>query len=146
MIIGGIQADIERCQKLSEALGVDRQVIFLGPRPVQLLQDYLSQADCLISPREKGVNTPMKIYSYLAAGVPVIATNIPSHTQILDNNNACLVEPEPASIADGINKVLGDQIYASQLAEKASQDAEELYSYQAYKDKLIEIYNKLENA
>ena len=146
MIIGGIQADIERCQKLSETLGVDRQVMFLGPRPVQLLQDYLRQADCLISPREKGVNTPMKIYSYLAAGVPVIATNIPSHTQILDNNNSCLVEPEPVSIADGINKVLSNQFYANQLAEKARQDAEESYSYKTFKDNLIEIYNKLENS
>jgi glycosyltransferase involved in cell wall biosynthesis len=146
MIIGGIQADIERCQKLAETLGVDRQVVFLGPRPVQLLQDYLRQADCLISPREKGVNTPMKIYSYLAAGVPVIATNIPSHTQILDNNNACLVDPEPVSIADGINKVLSNQLYANQLADKARQDTDESYSYQAFKDNLIEIYNKLEKA
>ena len=88
----------------------------------------------------------MKIYSYLAAGVPVIATNIPSHTQILDKNNACLVEPEPASIADGINKVLNDQLYANQLAEKARQDANESYSYQAFKDNLTEIYNKLETA
>lgn len=146
MIIGGIQPDIERCQKLAETLGVEKQVMFLGPRPVQLLQDYLKQADCLISPRGKGVNTPMKIYSYLAAGVPVIATNIPSHTQILDKNNACLVEPEPASIADGINKVLNDQLYANQLAEKARQDANESYSYQAFKDNLTEIYNKLETA
>lgn len=146
MIIGGIPQDIERCQKLSETLGVGKQVLFLGPRPVQLLQDYLVQADCLISPRGKGVNTPMKIYSYLGAGVPVIATNIASHTQILDEDNACLVEPLPSSIAEGVNKILSDQQFANQLAEKARQDADELYSYQAFKDHLIDIYHKLEQS
>jgi glycosyltransferase involved in cell wall biosynthesis len=145
LVIGGIAEDIRRCQALANRLNVDRQIQFTGPRPVQLLQEYLEQADCLISPRTKGVNTPMKIYSYLGAGVPVIATDIASHTQALNDKNACLVEPSPSSIASGINKIVSDQDYAKELASQAKQDADELYSYQAFKDHLINIYKALEN-
>ena len=146
IVIGGIPEDILRCQSLAEKVGVRNQVVFAGPRPVQLLQDYLEQADWLVSPRTKGVNTPMKIYSYLGAGVPVIATNIASHTQVLTEKNACLVEPDPSSIATGINKMASDQEYATQLARQAKQDADELYSYQAFKHHLAEIYQDLENS
>ena len=145
LVIGGIPEDIHRCQALADRLEVKKQVQFTGPRPVQLLQEYLEQADCLISPRTKGVNTPMKIYSYLGAGVPVIATKIASHTQVLTNQNACLIEPSPSSIASGINKISRDQEYAKKLARQAKQDADILYSYQAFKDHLIEIYQKLEH-
>ena len=145
IIIGGIAEDIARCRELSESLNVANKVIFLGPRPVNLLQEYLTQADCLISPRTKGVNTPMKIYSYLGAGVPVIATDIASHTQVLNENNACLVEVSPASIAAAINKVVNDPVYARRLADHAKHDSIEFYSYQAYKTHLTDIYNKLQN-
>ena len=145
MVIGGIPEDILRCQALADRLDVDKKIHFTGPRPVQLLQEYLEQADCLISPRTKGVNTPMKIYSYLGAGVPVIATNITSHTQVLTGNNACLVEPKPSNIACGINRIVNDQSYAKDLATQAKQDANELYSYQAFKEHLINIYKTLEN-
>ena len=144
IVIGGIPEDIQRCSALAKQYGVDKHVVFPGPRPVQLLQNYLEQADWLVSPRTKGVNTPMKIYSYLGAGVPVIATNIASHTQVLNEFNACLVEPDPAGIASGINKVAGDQAYAKRLAKQAKKDADELYSYQAYKHHLVEIYQGLE--
>ncbi len=144
IIIGGLPENIQRCQSLAEKIGVEKQVVFTGPRPVHLLQDYLVQADWLVSPRIKGINTPMKIYSYLAAGVPVIATNIVSHTQVLTENNACLVEPDPSSIACGINKLATDQEYAKQLARQAKQDAEELYSYRSYKRHLLSIYQSLE--
>ena len=146
IVIGGIPEDILRCQVLAQEVGVEKQVVFAGPRPVQLLQDYLEQADWLVSPRTKGINTPMKIYSDLGAGVPVIATNIASHTQVLTDKNACLVEPDPSSIALGINKLASDPEYAKRLAAQARHDADELYSYQAFKHHLVEIYQDLENS
>jgi glycosyltransferase involved in cell wall biosynthesis len=75
----------------------------------------------------------------------VIATNIASHTQVLNENNACLVEPDPSSIAAGINKIASDRSYARKLAVQAKQDADELYSYEAYKHHLVDIYLSLED-
>ena len=52
----------------------------------------------LVSPRLKGLNTPMKIYSYLDSGSAVLATRLRTHTQVLDDGIAYLVEPEPVAL------------------------------------------------
>jgi glycosyltransferase involved in cell wall biosynthesis len=144
MVIGGIEEDIARCKVLSRNLGVEDRVMLIGPRPVSLLRDYLVQADWLISPRTKGVNTPMKVYSYLGAAVPVIATDIPSHTQVLNSQNACLVKPASTDIAAAINRLASDSVYATRIAEQAARDAEEKYSFSAYRNHLLNIYRALE--
>ena len=53
----------------------------------------LGEADVLVSPRLKGLNTPMKIYSYLDSGTAVLATRLRTHTQVLDDRTAYLVDP-----------------------------------------------------
>ncbi|MEA2116836.1 MAG: glycosyltransferase, partial [Thermodesulfobacteriota bacterium] len=65
VIIGGNDADIKLYREKSAALGIGEKVLFAGRRPVADLYYYLLQADILVSPRSKGFNTPMKIYSYL---------------------------------------------------------------------------------
>ena len=39
------------------------------------------------------MNTPLKIYEQLASGLPLVATRIPSHTQVLTEDVCILVEP-----------------------------------------------------
>ena len=53
------------------------------------------------SPRlaSAGTNTPLKIYSYLRAGKPIVATDLLTHTQVLDREVAILVRPEPGAFA-----------------------------------------------
>ena len=68
---------------------------------------YLACASVLISPRLDGTSTPLKIYSYLHAEKPIIATNITSHTQVLTKDTALLVEPNQNAFAEGILHVLG---------------------------------------
>ena len=55
----------------------------------------MAQADVLVSPRTKGANTPMKVYSYLDSGVAVLATRLPTHTQVMNDETALLAEPTP---------------------------------------------------
>ena len=44
--------------------------------------------DVLASPRRHGQNTPFKVFTYLASGKPLVATRIPTHTQLLDDSLA----------------------------------------------------------
>ena len=145
LVIGGmVENDLERCKTLSHQLGIADKVFFLGPRPVTHLMAYLEQADILVSPRTKGVNTPMKIYSYLGAGVPIVATDIPSHTQVLNDDNACTVDATPAALVVGINRVLDDEAYGQKLGENAKREAEERFSFNAFRKQLNHIYTQLE--
>ncbi len=144
-IIGGKEEDIEKYKSMSEKLNISGKVYFLGPRPLSQLPFYLSQADILISPRIKGKNTPMKIYSYLASGKPVLATNIYSHTQVLTPENSYLVNPDPVSMAKGLKDLINNNELREQIGMKGKQTATENYSLNSYKEKLRKVYNYIES-
>lgn len=67
VLIGGLPEDVSRYERKAANLGLETNVHFVGPRPVGQLGAYLMEADIPVSPRTKGNDTPMKIYSYLAA-------------------------------------------------------------------------------
>jgi len=144
VIIGGTEEDIAKYQDKARALGVLPWTHFLGPRPIARLAAFLEQATILVSPRLSGNNTPMKIYSYLASGRPVVATNIRSHTQVLDPSCAVLVEPTPANLAEGFERLVRDETLHESLGEAAKRLVQAKYSMAEYKKKIIDEYARLE--
>lgn len=143
VIIGGVDADIRKYQDMSYKLKIDKHVHFLGPKPVEHLATYLSQADILVSPRTKGRNTPMKIYSYLHSGKPLLATNMPTHTQILNEKVAMLAEPNPEAFAEKMVYLIEDQELRSELGAAGEELIEESYSYEAFRKKLNQLFDWL---
>jgi glycosyltransferase involved in cell wall biosynthesis len=111
---------------------------------VEQLGEWLRQADILVSPRLTGRNTPMKIYSYLDSGRPVIATRIPSHTQILDEDIVCLVEPEPEALAGSLVQLLSDPVRRETLARRARERVQAHYTPAAARLKLRTFYTAVE--
>ncbi len=140
LLIGGSQEHINEYQKKTIQLKIDDKVEFLGQRPLQNLTYYLQQANILLSPRIKGINTPMKIYSYLASGVSVIATNIPSHTQAMTSEHVLLVEPQVNDFAGGLKKLIEDERMRNELGKKGKIHADENYSLKSYRQKLRDIH------
>ncbi|GAB4332589.1 MAG: glycosyltransferase family 4 protein [Desulfobulbaceae bacterium] len=143
VVIGGSPEDIRTWTSRAEALGVGEKIFFCGPRPVTMLGHYLRQADILVSPRIQGTNTPMKIYSYLDSGIPVIATDLPTHTQVLDDEIACLVAPEPGAMAAAMAGLAGDPERRLRLGRAAVRRVAEEYSAAAYRRKLKTFYARL---
>ena len=125
-------------------LDLDAKVFFCGPRPVTMLAFYLSQADILVSPRIQGNNTPMKIYSYLDSGKPVLATDLPTHTQILYERISCLVEPVAADMSRGILELAGDAGRRQKIGMQARQRVADEYSLPAFERKLRIFYQTLQ--
>jgi glycosyltransferase involved in cell wall biosynthesis len=109
------------------------------------MAQMFSQADILVSPRIKGVNTPMKIYSYLLSGKPVLATDLPTHTQALDRTTAMLAEPKPDQFAAAMLNLLNNPLLGRQLARCAADLAEEKYSLKAYTATVDKIYRWAED-
>lgn len=88
---------------------VPREAYRMVPRqPASRMPKYLAAADIAVSPRRHGSNLPLKVIEYLAAGLPIVATNITAHTTLLDDEIALLVEPDPAGIARGTITLLQD--------------------------------------
>ena len=143
VIIGGRDEHIKKYKDKSNLLGISKQVHLIGPRPVSNLADYLLQADILASPRTKGNNTPMKIYSYLHSGTPIVATRLRTHTQVLDDEVSELAEPTPGSFAKALSNLLTDQGHRMKVGESARKRAEEKYTFEAFSSQLNEIYDRV---
>jgi glycosyltransferase involved in cell wall biosynthesis len=99
----------------------------------------------LVSPRLKGLNTPMKIYSYLDSGTAVLATRVRTHTQVLNDENAYLVEPEPLALGGGLADLLSDASLRERLARQAKAYVQREFTPEAAWRKLDTFYRQMES-
>lgn len=101
---------------------------------------FLALADVLVSPRAYGGNLPLKIFDYLAAGRPIVATDIPTHRTVLAEDRAVLVAPRTDSIAEGIAAVLDDPARAERLAAAAGNYARTHFGWSRFVDSVESLY------
>ncbi|HEX3129030.1 MAG TPA: glycosyltransferase family 4 protein [Thermoanaerobaculia bacterium] len=145
VVIGGDEPSIAHYRRRCEDLGIPAAYVdFLGPRPVERLGAYLKRATVLVSPRIHGENTPMKIYSYLDSGRPVLATRLPTHTQVLTDDVARLVEPEPEPMGRALAELLRDRSLRERLAAAARDLTQREFTPQAFAGKLLRFYDSIE--
>jgi glycosyltransferase involved in cell wall biosynthesis len=145
VIVGGRADDVHRYRAIASEAAGGKQVHFLGQRPLSHLPALFKQADVLVSPRLKGMNTPMKIYSYLDSGAAVLATKLPAHTQVLNQRVAYLVEPNPEAMGQGLAALLSDPRLRAELAEQAKLHVQQEFTPEAARRKLGEFYSMVES-
>jgi glycosyltransferase involved in cell wall biosynthesis len=102
---------------------------------------YLAMADVLVSPRAFGGNLPLKIFDYLAAGRPIVATDISTHRAVLTRQTAVLVQPNAGALADGILSILRGPSRARELGDAARQYAFEHLGWSRFVRTVGEIYD-----
>lgn len=142
-IIGGAPGDVAAYRERCDALGLGGSVWLAGPRPVERLAAYLRKATVLVSPRIHGDNTPMKVYSYLDSGRALLATRLPTHTQVLTDEISCLVDPDPDSMARGLVELLRDGAHRERLAANAREFAQRELTRDAFERKVLRFYDSI---
>jgi glycosyltransferase involved in cell wall biosynthesis len=140
LFVGAKNQQAKEWTEKAKEMNLQDHVLFLDVVPPEESMVFLAYAAVLISPRLNGTSTPLKIYSYLHAGKPIVATNIKSHTQVLDLNTAMLVAPDKDAFAEGIIRVLQDPELAQCLGTNALHYAQEKFNYQSYMSKVGQIY------
>jgi len=143
LIVGGTSDRIAVLYQGARALGVEGSFVFVPAVPPLEVFRYHRVADVLVSPRATGTNTPLKVYQYLRAGKPIVATAIRSHTQVLSDATAELVPPTAEGLARGLVRVLTDAVRARGLAVAAGEHAQTAYSREAYVDALRDILSRI---
>jgi len=138
LLVGGNGRELAHVKDKVKEMNLDDTVIFTGQVPPTRVPLFIQLADVLVSPRTAGTNTPLKIYSFLKSGIPLVATRLWTHTQVLDDKIALLVEPEPESMAQGIRKALFEK-EGGKRAEEARAHAENNYTYARYCEILTQV-------
>jgi glycosyltransferase involved in cell wall biosynthesis len=121
LLVGGSEPEIVKLREQAGRLGVADRVILEQSRPQQEIPTYLAAADVLVSPRVQGINPPGKLFSYLASGRPVVATNTLVHNQLLDDKCAILTPPNAAGLAEGLVQALTDPDRVDDVVREAQQ-------------------------
>jgi glycosyltransferase involved in cell wall biosynthesis len=117
----------------------------LVPRqPAERVPLYLAASDVAVSPRGYGSNLPLKVIEYLAAGLPVVATDIPAHTTLLSRETAVLVEPSADGIAGGVIRLLDDPDLRRRYAGAAAAYASKHLGPAAFVLFVAKLYDELE--
>jgi len=141
VFVGGEPAEVEAMRRRARG-----RCFFAGKQPPGDLGLWIGLCDVLASPRSRGSNTPFKIYTYLAAGKPLVATRILTHTQLLDDTLAFLVEPTPEGLAAGVRQALADPAEARARADRGRVLIEREYSVARHADKVARAYGALGSA
>jgi glycosyltransferase involved in cell wall biosynthesis len=118
-------------------------VRIIDRQPRHEISTYFSMADILVSPRAHGGNLPLKVFDYLAAGRPIVATDIPTHRSVLNDERAVLVPPSTRGLADGILSILNDPERAARLGHAARTYAEERLGWSRFVASLDTIYEEV---
>jgi glycosyltransferase involved in cell wall biosynthesis len=131
-------------QRLAAELGVTGRVRWLGQLPHGDVPRLLAAADVALAPYPDlpGFGfSPLKLYEYLGAGVPVVASDLGQIRTVLDSGRwGSLVAPgDPAALAAGVRAVLADAPTARARAEAARAMALREHSWRARATRITDI-------
>lgn len=99
---------------------LDRPHVHVVARqPRSKMPDYLRLADFLVLPRVAAENVPLKLFDYMAAGKPIIATRGPAHEPLLDSTRAFMSDPNAQSFAAALLRACESPARAALLAAAA---------------------------
>lgn len=115
-----------------------RNVRLLRKQPRERMPVFLALASALLSSRSYGKNVPLKIFDYMAAKRPIIASDGPAHREILGEGRAALYEPTPDHLAGAIHRVFSSPDESASLAKAAH----EYYEQNLGWDKFLNILRR----
>lgn len=140
LMVGGTPAQVAAFAGLARRQGIgEGDIMFTGSVPHGAAKRMTKRANLLVSPRSSGTNTPLKIYEQLASGIPLVATRILSHTQVLDDEICFLADADADSFAAALTRALTDDQARHDVGVAARQRYETEYSRPVYEAKLRRV-------
>jgi len=143
VLVGGAPEHRERLEARIRERGLEGHVICTGPLPMEAMPACMTLASVLASPRVKGTNTALKLYGYMQAGKPIVATRLETHTQVLDEDCAWLTEIDPDAMGDGLVEALQAEAEAARRGGEAARRVEERFGLDRFYRQVREMYDEL---
>lgn len=88
---------------------------------------------------------PIKMFEYMAAGVPVVASNFPLWREIVEGNDCglCVDPTDPVAIAAAVDYLIDNPERASQMGRNGQKAVMSNYSWETEENCLIRFYECL---
>jgi glycosyltransferase involved in cell wall biosynthesis len=138
LVLAGDGVERPALQQRARRLGIDAR--FLGARTD--IESLLARADVMVLPSlHEGLSNA--VMEAMAAGVPVVATDVGGNRELLDGRGVLVPAADPAALADGLLRVLDDRVFAEELTDKAREWSRAHLMADVMVDRHVRIYQKL---
>ena len=124
-------------------LGLGDRVLFPGKVPFEDTRALTAAADIGLTPKLSASEGNLKIYNYLACGLPVVAFDSPVNREILGSLGVYAAHGNGAEFAESLGKLADDQSRREDLGRRGRERAETDLSWSHAADRLMEIYREL---
>jgi glycosyltransferase involved in cell wall biosynthesis len=100
---------------------------------------------CLHPTQNYPESLPIKMFEYMAAGLPLIASNFPLWKEIVEKSHAGFtVDPlNPQEIAEKVKELLTNDQLHQEMSRNGRKAHEEIYNWQVEEQKLLDLYRSL---
>lgn len=154
LIVGGHAAepDLARTKAVADRLLIADRVTFTGLVEPARVPELLRRAAVLVLPNQASAistryTSPLKLFEYMAAGRPIVASDLPSIREVLHDGADALLVPagDAGALATAIRRLLADRELARRLA-KAALDAVPQYGWNRRAERLEALFNAVISA
>jgi glycosyltransferase involved in cell wall biosynthesis len=143
-VVGGTPRDVSEFKEFISTRQIPN-VVATGHVPPKMIPKYLAAADVLVLPNtsEEAISrlytSPLKLFEYMAARRPIVASDLPSIREVLSEENAVLVRPDdPTALAEGIRRAMEDEELGKKLVENAFAKVK-LYTWEKRAERIVEF-------
>ncbi len=122
----------------------------LPPQPYDNLPQFFGMSDLVVLPQKGNVpwsvvQVPLKLYDAMAAGKPIIVSDIGDLPAVVSDAGIVIKDGDVQACADAMLKIYNDPALAKELGSKARDRAVKEYSWEALKEKTLQVYNETLN-
>ena len=145
MVVGGGER-LEMLRSAAAGLGLGSRLAFTDYVPHEDIPKYLAAADIGVATFVRNEMTicksPLKIVEYLAAGRPIVASDVGEVRRMVGDAGLVVEPDDPGAIAAGISRLLGDDALRAELSLLARRRAEEVYNWDATARNMLAAFSK----
>jgi glycosyltransferase involved in cell wall biosynthesis len=148
LVYGGTESDIAARRDSNR----QANLAFMGHVPHPVARDLMRIVDVLLMPYQESVSigiaghdtarwmSPMKMFEYLGAGVPIISSDLPVLREVLlDGHNSLLVRPSDIdSWLAALDRITGNPELAARIGSNAHDQYERQHTWTRRAEKIIE--------
>lgn len=134
----------DEMRALAGSLNLEKNVRFVGRVPTSSVLKWNQIADtCMLVSAVEGL--PCSLIEAMSVGVPPVVSNIPAHTQLIENEVHGMVTElgNEESIADGLRRVMGDRALRDRMSAAARKRMIDEYSTARVVDRYEELFGEI---
>ncbi len=126
-----------------------KKIDYLGFLPLSAVYQHFATADigliCLLPEPNHIDSSPNKMFEYMAAGLPVVASHFPAWKKIIEENQCglCVDPNNPRTIAKAIEYLVQNPDKAKEMGENGKMAVKQKYNWNIEERKLLNLYEDL---